>query len=82
MLFYKRTTRRCSFGQLRPEMIAAAAIVGSLALVAWCVWLDDRRRRERDADLIGEVHACRREVAELERRLRRGDALAPDEVTP
>lgn len=23
MLFYKRTTRRCSFGQLRPEMIAA-----------------------------------------------------------
>ena len=46
-------------------MTTAVAVVAAMAVVAWCLWLEDRRRRDRDGDLIGEVRACRREVAEL-----------------
>ena len=46
-------------------MTTTVAIVAPCAVIAFALWLEDRRRRERDADLIGEVRACRREVAEL-----------------
>ena len=46
-------------------MTTAVAVVAAMAVVAWCLWLEDRRRRDRDGDLIGEVRACRREVQAL-----------------
>ena len=46
-------------------MTTTVAIVAPCAVIAFALWLEDRRRRERDADLIGEVRACRREVQAL-----------------
>jgi hypothetical protein len=45
--------------------MTALVVVAPCAVIAFALWLEDRRRRDRDAELVGEIRACRREVAEL-----------------
>lgn len=64
-------------------IVAGLAVLTSGALAAWCLWLDDRRRRDRDAELVGEVRVAHRAVTALAAQPRpRPDVLVPDDVTP